>query len=198
MAVLIYTPNIPHDASILYLIQSSVSTISIFQQFIVVQRQVRIRSITNCQSWLIFKGRRTVKHHLNAFSNKKKRQTKNLYLSAYFSWTLSMNQFDTEMTEKTSFIWVVCYHIWTPVSSEPVHLISESNIYSLQKRCQNAVMLDLGSILKSKLCVENCAVKDDNLLLQNTVWLIKILFSLFKNLKLCFKISHINAMMIEK
>lgn len=37
---------------------------------------------------------------LKCFQQKEKRQTKNLYLSAYFSWTLSMNQFNIEVTEK--------------------------------------------------------------------------------------------------
>ena len=63
-----YTHNAFNDASTIYSIQSTVSTKRTVHQFTVVQSQIRISSITNCQSWLSFKGR-TAKHYLNAFSN---------------------------------------------------------------------------------------------------------------------------------
>lgn len=88
----IYIPNTFHDASTTYSIQSTICSKSIFHQFIVVQSQIRISSITNCQSGLTFKGR-TAEHYLNAFSSNNKRQTKTLHLSAHlpglspFPWT---------------------------------------------------------------------------------------------------------------
>lgn len=146
--------NTFHDAFTISLMQSTINTKRIFHQFIVVQSQIRSSSISNCQSCLTFKGR-TANHSLNYFNNKDK-DFLPLCLPPRVI-PLSVNHFDTEVTEKITFSWQLYDHFQTPISFQPVPFISEFNIYFLQKRCLSAVILDLRSILKSVLQISSSA-----------------------------------------
>lgn len=62
-----YTHNTFHNTSPIDSIQSTPSTQCIFHHFTVLHSQIRISFITECQSWLTFKGR-SAKHYLNALA----------------------------------------------------------------------------------------------------------------------------------
>lgn len=154
-----------------------------------VQRQVRISSIKNCQSWLTFKGR-TVKYHLNAFRNKNRRRICTSLLTS-----LGYSSFHERFWYWGD--WKNIIHLGAMLSHlNPIIIwISAFNfriqyLFLLLKTGQSAVMLDQEAFLKMS--------SDDHLLLPNIVCLIQILLAWFKNLKLCFKISHINVVMIKK